>query len=180
MGTDMEIIVQNINGNWQASYGEKAWPCTIGKNGTIAAHEKIEGDGKTPLGSWEILKVLYRADRISLEERATINKYLAIFPLCQRDGWCDESEDPYYNQAVMIPYTSRFEYLWRDQENTYDLIVILKYNIDPVISGRGSAIFMHVAKPGLTPTEGCVALERDNLLELLSLLQGSTQITIKG
>ncbi|WP_419903197.1 L,D-transpeptidase family protein [Kiloniella sp.] len=175
----MDIIVQNINGEWQASYGDKTWPCAIGKNGTIAAKEKIEGDGKTPLGAWEILKVLYRADPISLEERATINKDLDIYPLCQRDGWCDESEDPYYNQAVIIPYTSRFEHLWREQENTYDLIAILKHNTDPVIPSRGSAVFLHIAKPGLTPTEGCVALERKDLLELLSLLNDKPKVSIK-
>ncbi|MFD2204900.1 L,D-transpeptidase family protein [Kiloniella antarctica] len=174
----MEIIVQNINGKWQASYRDKTWACTIGKNGTIAAQNKIEGDGKTPIGKWAIQKVLYRADRISLTDRAVINQSLEIFPLSQRDGWCDEPEDPYYNQAVIIPYTSRFEYLWRDQENTYDLIAILNYNLDPIISGRGSAIFMHVAKPGLSPTEGCIALERNNLLELLSLVTSTSEINI--
>ncbi len=174
----MEIIVQSVSGKWQASCGDKTWPCTIGKNGTIAASEKEEGDGKTPVGSWQILKVLYRGDRISLEERALISKDLEIAPLCQRDGWCDEPEDPYYNQAVIIPYTSRFEYLWRDQENTYDLIATLGYNTDPIIPGRGSAIFLHVAKPGFTPTEGCVALERNDLLELLGLVDKSSHICI--
>ena len=174
----MQIIVQSNNGAWQASCGGKTWPCAIGKNGTVSANEKLEGDGKTPVGKWEILKVLFRGDRVSLEERAILSQDLEIAPLCQRDGWCDEPEDPYYNQAVIIPYSSRYENLWQDQENTYDLIVILGYNIDPTVPGRGSAIFLHVAKPGLSPTEGCIAMHRNDLLELLSLVNSRSLIDI--
>ena len=176
----MDIIVQAVNGNWQASYGDKIWPCTIGKNGTVPAKEKVEGDGKTPIGSWNLTKVLYRADRISLEQRKAIRKAVEIAPLCQRDGWCDEPEDPYYNKAVIVPYTSSHEVLWKEQENTYDLIGLLSHNSDPVIPGQGSAIFLHVAKPGLTPTEGCVALELNNLLELLSLIESESKIEVIG
>ncbi|WP_085907728.1 L,D-transpeptidase family protein [Kiloniella majae] len=176
----MDIIVQSINSKWQVSFGNKIWPCTIGKNGTVPAKEKIEGDGKTPIGSWDLTKILYRADRISLEQRKEIGKAIEIAPLCQRDGWCDEPEDPYYNQAVIVPYTSRYEVLWKEQENTYDLIGLLSHNSDPIIPGRGSAIFLHVAKPDLTPTEGCVALELNDLLELLSLIEEQTKITIQG
>ncbi|KKJ77099.1 ErfK/YbiS/YcfS/YnhG family protein [Kiloniella litopenaei] len=176
----MDLIVQSSNGKWQASLGDKTWSCAIGKNGTVPAKEKVEGDGKTPIGSWALTKILYRADRISLEQRKMIGKSIEIAPLCQRDGWCDEPEDPYYNKAVIVPYTSSYEVLWKEQENTYDLIGLLSHNSNPVIPGLGSAIFLHVAKPDMTPTEGCVALEINDLLELLSLLDNGSKIKVIG
>ena len=72
---------------------------------------------------------------------------------------------------------SSHEKLWRDDQ-AYDLIVELGYNDDPVVPGRGSAIFMHVAKPGFTPTEGCVAMEKEDLLAVLELLQPGSTIEI--
>jgi len=81
-------------------------------------------------------------------------------------GWCDDPMDVEYNRQVRLPFHARHEKLWRE-DHVYDLIVELGFNDDPVITGRGSAIFLHVAKPDYSPTEGCVACALGDLLALL-------------
>lgn len=89
-------------------------------------------------------------------------------------GWCDAPSDPNYNRQVRYPYRASAEALWRD-DGLYDLVAVLDYNVRPRVRGRGSAIFMHVARPGYLPTEGCIALRKDHLRRLLSLTgRGST------
>ena len=78
------------------------------------------------------------------------------------DGWCDASADRNYNRPVRHPYSASAERLWRS-DGLYDLVVVLAYNERPRVRGRGSAIFMHVARPGYAPTEGCIALARAHL-----------------
>lgn len=133
--------------------------CAIGRGGISA--EKREGDGATPVGRFPLRRVLYRADRT--DPPATTLPVEAIAP---DDGWCDDPGDPAYNRPVKRPYPGRHEALWRDDE-AYDLIVIVGHNDDPVVPGAGSAIFIHVALPGYPPTEGCVALAREDFLALI-------------
>ena len=83
------------------------------------------------------------------------------------DGWCDDPADENYNRLVTLPYKASHEQLRRD-DGLYDVIVVLGYNDIPVIPGKGSAIFLHVATAGFSPTEGCVALARDDLLAVLA------------
>lgn len=175
----MDIIVRQQDSQWVAEYGQQSWPCAIGKGGTCTPEEKQEGDGKTPLGTWPLRKVLFRSDRVAQEERAGINPEIGLYPLCQRDGWCDDPEDAYYNRPVVVPHPSSHELLWRE-DGLYDLIGILGYNDDPVESGKGSAIFLHIAKPDYAPTEGCVALSRADLLELLARIGPGTALRIEG
>ena len=82
------------------------------------------------------------------------------------DGWCDDPDDPKYNQHVVLPYKASHETLMRE-DGLYDLVVVLGYNDKPVIAGRGSAIFLHVAQPDFAPTEGCVALALDDLRDVI-------------
>ena len=82
------------------------------------------------------------------------------------DGWCDAPTDRNYNRPVRLPYPASAERLWREDE-LYDVVVVLGHNDCPRTKGRGSAIFMHVAKPGYAPTEGCIALALPHLLRLL-------------
>jgi L,D-peptidoglycan transpeptidase YkuD (ErfK/YbiS/YcfS/YnhG family) len=93
---------------------------------------------------------------------------LPIAPLGKHDGWCDEPDDPRYNQQVRLPYGGSHEELWR-ADHIYDLIVVLGFNDDPVVPGYGSAVFFHVARPAYNPTEGCVAVA---LTDLLAILEG--------
>lgn len=136
--------------------------CAIGRGGCRA--RKREGDGATPEGVWQVRQVLYRADR-QMRPRTGL-PLKAIRP---DDGWCDAADDPRYNRQVRHPYPASAERLWREDE-LYDLVVVLSHNERPRLRGGGSAIFMHVARPGLTPTEGCIALPRARLALLLRLL----------
>jgi L,D-peptidoglycan transpeptidase YkuD (ErfK/YbiS/YcfS/YnhG family) len=139
--------------------GNLTFPCAVGRSGCRA--RKCEGDGATPAGRWHLLKVLYRTDRVRRPRTA-----LPVSPLRENDGWCDAPGDRNYNRHVRHPYAASAERLWR-QDMLYDVVVVLDYNGRPRARGRGSAIFMHVAKPDYTPTEGCVALARPHLLRVL-------------
>ena len=135
--------------------------CAFGRSGVIAAGDKREGDGKTPLGDWPLRRVLYRADHGGAPQTALETR--AIMP---DEGWCDAPADPSYNQPVRLPYPASAEKLWRD-DRLYDLVVVLGHNDDPVEPGMGSAIFLHLASHDYRPTEGCVALRRPDLEALL-------------
>jgi L,D-peptidoglycan transpeptidase YkuD (ErfK/YbiS/YcfS/YnhG family) len=137
--------------------------CALGKGGVVAASHKREGDGATPLGDWPLRRLLYRADRGPAPETA-----LPASPIAPEDGWCDAPGDAAYNCPVSHPYPASAERMWRD-DPLYDLVVVLGHNDDPVVAGAGSAIFLHVAKPGYAPTEGCVALSREDLEALLRI-----------
>jgi L,D-peptidoglycan transpeptidase YkuD (ErfK/YbiS/YcfS/YnhG family) len=102
---------------------------------------------------------------------------LPIAPLRPEDGWVDAPADPNYNRLVTLPYAASHEELWRD-DALYDVIVVIGYNTDPVVPGAGSAIFLHVAKPDFSATEGCIAIAKPVLLSLLGLLGPGSTITI--
>jgi L,D-peptidoglycan transpeptidase YkuD (ErfK/YbiS/YcfS/YnhG family) len=151
--------------------GEASYPCALGRSGVSA--DKHEGDGATPIGTFPFREVFYRIDR--LDKPAT---KLPVSQTDPNDGWCDAPESASYNQLVRLSFPHSAEDLWRD-DAAYDVIVVIGYNDAPVVPGKGSAIFMHVAKPGYTPTEGCVALNVDDLLAVLKLLGPSSTITIE-
>jgi len=144
--------------------------CALGKGGVTA--DKREGDGATPLGRFPLRQLLYRPDKLSAPACKLIRS--AIAP---DDGWCDDPAHPDYNKAVRLPHPARCETMWRD-DDCYDLVVPLGYNDDPPVPGLGSAIFLHVAKAGYSPTEGCVALDRDDLLTLLRRLPATVEMVI--
>ena len=135
----------------------------LGRGGVVAAADKREGDGATPLGLWRLRRVLYRADWVGAPVTA-----LPSAPICRDDGWCDAPNDRAYNRQVKLPYTASCERLWRD-DRLYDLVCVLGHNDDPPVRNLGSAIFLHVAKPDFGPTEGCVALDRRDLQALLAM-----------
>lgn len=83
------------------------------------------------------------------------------------DGWCDDPSDRNYNRGVEHPYPASAERMWRE-DRLYDIAVVLGFNDHPRVRGRGSAIFLHVAGPGLLATEGCVALSRADLVQVLA------------
>nr|WP_281701150.1 L,D-transpeptidase family protein [Acetobacter malorum] len=140
----------------------------IGKNGLT--EQKQEGDHATPIGIFPLRKVYYRADR--LIKPKTI---LPVEPLSPRDGWCDDPQSPDYNRFVKLPHPARHEQLWRE-DHVYDLIVVMGYNDNPAISGRGSAIFMHLQRPDRTPTEGCLALSESDLRTVLAAGADAAQV----
>lgn len=119
-------------------------------------------------------RVLFRGDRLPSPETG-----LPLTALSEFDGWCDAPDDPAYNTFVTHPYPARAEHLWRG-DHRYDLIVILGHNDDPVVPGAGSAIFMHIAAPEFTPTEGCVALRQADLLSVLAQCTPASTILIQA
>lgn len=183
-GEAVDVYVQrnadtSIETDYAARMGGYLWPCTLGKNGVVASDEKEEGDGKTPVGAWPLRSILYRADRIPPGERAFLPSGLPARPLCPRDGWCDDPRSPDYNRPVVRPYPCSHEELWRG-EGVYDLIGVLGYNDDPVEKGKGSAIFLHVARAGYGATEGCVALALPDLEKLLAAVTRKSHIIVGG
>ncbi|WP_282604780.1 L,D-transpeptidase [Pelagibius sp. Alg239-R121] len=157
----MDLIVEESKLGLQARFGDRTFRCAVGRTNFIPADQKREGDGATPIGRWRMCRVLYRPDRVDKVETR-----LPLAEVTPKDGWCDAPEDPLYNQQIVLPYSSNHEVLWRDDQ-LYDVIVVLAHNSEPIEPGRGSAIFLHVARDGYKPTEGCVALARQDLLEVL-------------
>lgn len=152
--------------------GGLAIPCALGRSGLV--RRKREGDGGTPLGRFALLGCLFRPDR---GPRPTTR--LPARPHRPSDGWCDDPEDRRYNRPVRLPYPGRHERMWR-QDRLYDAVVDIAANRGPVARGRGSAIFLHVAGPGLPPTEGCVAIAPAAMRRLLPRLGPNTRIAIIG
>ena len=144
----------------------------VGRGGVKA--DKHEGDGATPAGIYPLVSILYRADRIA----APLSR-LPVKPLAPRDGWVDEPADANYNRPVSLPYPASAERMWRE-DDLYDALVVIGYNMAPVVPGAGSAIFLHIATPGFAPTAGCVAVQKEVLLGLLPLLGPGSQIAIRG
>lgn len=150
--------------------GEKRYGCSIGREGITTT--KREGDLKTPAGEFALRWCYYRPDRLDAP-----NTLLPLIALSPDDGWCDDAAHRLYNQPVKLPFDGRHEKLWRD-DHVYDLIIPLGYNDAPAIPGHGSAIFLHLTRPDGVGTEGCVALERADLLALLPELSTQTHINI--
>lgn len=144
--------------------------CALGQGGIRAA--KQEGDGATPAGLLPIRRILWRADRGP--RPATT---LPAEPIAPDDGWCDDPAHRDYNTRIRLPHDARHERLWRD-DAVYDVVGVLGWNDAPVVRGRGSAIFLHLARPGLPPTEGCVALPEAELRRLLAA--GMVAIEVAG
>lgn len=150
----------------------RRYRCALGRSGI--ARQKIEGDGATPAGNFPLRRIYYRADRLPRPDTR-----LPVAAIAPDDAWCDDPENAAYNRPVKLPYPARHERLWRE-DGLYDLVVVIGYNDDPAIPGAGSAIFIHIAKPGFAPTEGCVALAPADLLEILRFLSPKARIEIEA
>jgi L,D-peptidoglycan transpeptidase YkuD (ErfK/YbiS/YcfS/YnhG family) len=148
----------------------RPFPCALGRSGIVPAAAKREGDGATPEGLLPLRRLLFRADRLARPACA-----VPAEPIAPDDGWSDAPDDPAYNRMVRLPYPASHERLWRE-DALYDLVGVLGWNDDPPVPGSGSAIFLHLARPGLAPTEGCIALA---LPDLLALLPGLRTIEVR-
>jgi L,D-peptidoglycan transpeptidase YkuD (ErfK/YbiS/YcfS/YnhG family) len=148
--------------------GRDTFRAAIGARGVV--DHKVEGDHGTPAGILPLRRVLYRADRVGRPKAA-----VPVEPLSPQDGWCDDPSDPRYNQPVRLPYSGHHEEMWRS-DGLYDIVGVLGWNDQPVVRGRGSAIFFHCARPDYAPTEGCIALAPADVSRVLAM--GLTAIQV--
>ena len=150
--------------------GSLALPVALGRSGIKA--NKREGDGGTPRGTFRLRRLWWRAD-LAPRPRTT----LPTRPIRRDDGWCEDPKDRAYNRPVKVPEGSAADRLWR-ADRLYDFIIELDHNTHPRIAGRGSAVFVHVVRPGFAPTAGCVALTAPALRRLIERLSPRTRIVI--
>ena len=144
--------------------------CAIGKRGI--GYKRKEGDLITPKGIYKIKYILYRKDRVK-----KIQTKIKTIAIKKNMGWCDDPKSKDYNKLIRLPFAYNFEKLFR-KENNYDIILILNYNMSPIIKNKGSAIFIHVAKKNYKKTEGCIALKKLHLLQILKKINKKTKVKI--
>lgn len=166
-------MIFNVWSDGRFDLGDRVATCILGKGGVRPAADKREGDGATPLGVWPVRRVLFRPDKGPPPQTA-----LPAAPIAPEDGWCDAPGDANYNRPVALPYPASCERMWRD-DDIYDLVVVLGHNDDPPVAGLGSAIFLHLQRPDRRPTEGCVALTREDMLAFLAKARPGDALDIR-
>ena len=144
--------------------------CSVGKRGISI--KKTEGDYKTPKGNYNFKHILYRKDRIS-----NLQTKLKKIKIKRNFGWCDDPSSKHYNQMIRFPFKYSAEKLWI-KENTYDIILVVNYNLKPVIKFKGSAIFLHIAKKNYQSTKGCIAISKKDIKLLISKINKKTKLKI--
>ena len=150
--------------------GTTAMRCALGRRGVTL--DKVEGDGCTPAGSFALRRILYRRDRLERPESG-----LPVLAISEVDGWSDDPRDRDYNRPVTLPHPYSHERLWRE-DCLYDIVVTLGHNDDPPVAGKGSAIFIHLARPDFAPTEGCIALAEYDLRTVLRACAPGSRVVI--
>ena len=153
------------------TYGQYKVKCAIGKRGI--GYKKKEGDLITPIGQYKIKFILYRKDRVN-----KIQTKLRKVVLKKNMGWCDDPNSKKYNTLVYLPFNHRYEKLFK-KENTYDIILVLNYNMNPIKRNKGSAIFIHVAKKNYKKTKGCIATGKTQLLKIIKKIKNDTKVKIE-
>ena len=162
----MHIIIKK---NYLTYKNYKA-KCSIGKRGI--GNKKKEGDLITPKGLYKIKCVLYRKDRI----KKFMSKIKKII-IKKNMGWCDDPRSKAYNKIIKLPSNFSYEKLYR-KNNIYDIILVLNYNMNPIIKNKGSAIFIHISKKNYKKTEGCIGLKKTHLLKILEIIEKNTKVKI--
>lgn len=151
----------------------QVFTCALGRGGVTAV--KREGDGATPKARMKILSGCYRADR----NRVAGGTRLRMRRIDAPSGWCDEPADRNYNRPVRLPYPASHERMWR-ADHLYDICIILDWNMTPRRRNTGSAIFLHIARPGFKPTAGCIAVSPRVMTRLLPYLSARSVVHVVG
>ncbi|WP_293720661.1 L,D-transpeptidase family protein [Stappia sp.] len=152
------------------SVGAITLACALGRSGMTRS--KREGDGKTVTGVFPVLFGFYRPDRM-VRPRTR----LPMVPLSPELGWCDAPGHAAYNRPVALPFDASHERMWRD-DGLYDVVLVPDVNVLAPVAGRGSALFIHIARPGYTPTEGCIAVSRRDMGLLLDRIGPETPLVV--
>jgi L,D-peptidoglycan transpeptidase YkuD (ErfK/YbiS/YcfS/YnhG family) len=167
----MEATIR-VSAEGNLEFNGQEYRCSLGEKGVTG--DKREGDLKTPLGSFSLMECWYRADRMDAPKTD-----LPLRMIQKDDGWCDDVKSPFYNQHVKLPFEPSHEELWREDEK-YDIIVTLGYNVKPLVPGKGRAIFFHIAPEGYPPTQGCVGLVKADMLKVLKDCSTQTLMRVKA
>ncbi len=162
----MHILVKNNFLNYK-NYKVK---CALGKKGIN--YKKKEGDLITPIGLFNIKYLLYRQDKI-----ANFQTELKKIPIKKNMGWCNDPKSKQYNKLIKLPSNHSYEKLHK-KNNIYDIILVIDYNMNPIVKNKGSAIFVHIAKKNYKKTEGCIAIKKKEILKLLKIIKKNTKIKI--
>ena len=150
--------------------GSQTIPVALGRGGILA--NKREGDGGTPMGIFRPLQVWWRGDRHPRPQT-----FLSVRAIKPEDAWCEDPASRHYNQPVRLDRESGGDRLTRD-DHLYDFIVEIDHNVHPRIAGRGSAVFLHLARDNFGPTAGCVSMTKASMLHLLKRLGPETKMVI--
>ena len=145
--------------------------CALGKRGI--GYKRKEGDLITPKGRYRIKYILYRKGRIK-KIQAKIKKIV----IKKNMGWCNDPKSKDYNKLIKLPSSYSYEKLYK-KEQTYDIIIVLNYNMNPIIKNRGSAIFIHISRKNYKKTEGCIALKKIDLLNIIQQIKKNTVVKIE-
>jgi L,D-peptidoglycan transpeptidase YkuD (ErfK/YbiS/YcfS/YnhG family) len=159
-----------INKSGYLKYKNLKFRCALGKAGI--GKKKIEGDNISPGGTFDIVKIYYRNDRVK-----KIPSKFRLIKITKKMGWCDDPDSKNYNQLINLPTKYTYEKLYR-KDNVYDLLIVLNYNISPTIKKKGSAIFIHVARKNYKKTAGCIALKKNHLIKLIKTIKKNTKVII--
>jgi L,D-peptidoglycan transpeptidase YkuD (ErfK/YbiS/YcfS/YnhG family) len=161
--------VGTVRRGWLAA-GGRIIPVALGRGGILA--NKREGDGGTPKGAFRARRLWWRSDR-HMRPRT----FLPVRPIRAEDAWCEDPESRHYNRPIRLKRDQRGDRLRRD-DHLYDFIVEIDHNTSPRIAGRGSAVFLHLARENFGPTAGCVSMTKASMLHLLRRLGRRTRIVI--
>ena len=162
----MQIIVKNKN---TLLYDEFKFKCSTGKKGISS--KKIEGDKKTPKGTYNLGPIYFRKDRIP-----KLQTKLKQIEIKKNLGWCDDSNSRFYNRPIKVNKKIQCEKLFRKNHN-YNILIPIEYNFKKPTKNKGSAIFLHLTK-NYEKTLGCIALKEKDMIILLKLINKKTKIKI--
>ncbi len=143
--------------------------CLVGFSGV--GKKQVEGDGFTPIGTYELLEVFYRKDKVN-----TIYSVKKCNQITRKSGWSIDPDDKRYNKFVSLPYEMLHEEMFR-MDRAYDVIITTSFNSFPTKANRGSAIFIHCIDLAKY-TQGCVAMPKNTLLKIVTLLKKNSKIII--
>ena len=175
-------VVTKINKKFFLRVGTKVFKCQIGKTGYKAFNKKKEGDMATPIGKWRLKSVYYRGDKVL---RPNVkNKTFKINKITKHCGWCDDPKSSYYNKYINVKQNfyvkkNNFENLWREDQ-AYDLVIETSHNTNPIIKGKGSAIFVHCSFSDSRNTAGCVSVMKKDLILLTKNISKKVYLEIKN
>ncbi len=145
--------------------------CAIGA--ASISRQKREGDRATPAGHFRLIEGFFKP---GIGRRPAM--LLPLRPIDKTLGWCEDPASPSYNRLIRLPSRAGHESMWRD-DGLYDVVIVLDYNMRPRRKYRGSAIFLHCARPDFAPTAGCVALRAADLRKLLPRLGHEVVLVVR-